>query len=197
MRSRSRRTDRLEIGKSADCVGERVVFSRLRVDSGDLVDAEAQSVGLLREFTMVGAPRVEFVENRDPALARRAIPLQRRGRLVPGETVEGVTLMVGTKQAQLVVLAVNRQQRTREPAHHTDRHRPPAEVRARTTIGSDGADRDDRAVVIEFCTCGFDDVGDGGTSGGVGGLSESEPPFDGGLLASRTHSPGVGTCARE
>ncbi len=86
-----------------------LVLAGLRVDRVDLVEAELQPVGLLRQFACPLGTVGEVAAGVDCHVSRTvAVPLQLRADV--GEAVQRGALLVAAHQPQLIVLPVQGQQ---------------------------------------------------------------------------------------
>ena len=120
-------------------LAQRLVLARLRVDPGDLVEAEPEQVGLLVALARVAAPVGQVVLDRAPL----RVPLAQLGEQLvvvgPGEPVERGALLARAQQPQLVGLAVHGDHLLADLAEHGDRDGAAADVRPRPALGGDRA----------------------------------------------------------
>ena len=167
---------------SSRCASSRssVVLARLRVDAGDLVEAEPQQVGLLAAL----AARCARRSARSSSTARQRVNSSRKvGQqllvLGSGEPVERAALLGRAQQAQLVGLAVHGEHLLADLGQHRHRHRPPADVRPRPALDGHRAAQQQRAVVVDL-GAGVDDPvlhrGAGRARAGAAGPRRSRGP---------------------
>ena len=115
------------------------VLPRLRVDPGDLVQAQAQQVGLLVALAGVAPPVGQVVDDSAPPGVRLAQRVEQLLVLGAGEPVERGALLGRAQQPELVGLAVHGQHLLTDLAERGHRHGAPAQVRPGAALDRHGA----------------------------------------------------------
>ncbi len=119
----------------------------LRFGGGDLVQAEAQQIGLLGALAGPGRQLLQLGGDRAQPLVGGGVLGERDGDGVPGVTVQCLALPGRAQQALLIGLAVHGDQIVRQLAQQADRYGPAAQMGARAALGGDGAADQQRPVV--------------------------------------------------
>jgi hypothetical protein len=108
----------------------------------------AEHLGGLGQLTGLRVPPLEVGGELPPALVGIAVALQQGQVLGPGVAVESSSLLGGPGQAQLVGLAVHREDPLGELGDHPDGNAAPAEERPGPSLGAHRAGEDQAAVLV-------------------------------------------------
>ena len=143
-------TQALGVLQPAGLVAQCHVLARLRVDRGDLGQAQAQQVGFLVPLAGVAAPVGQVLRGGPPPPVR--LP-QRRQQLVvlgAGIPVQRGPLLGRPQQPHLVGLPVHRHDLLADLAEHADRRGPPADRGPGPALGGHRPGQQQGAVLVRF-----------------------------------------------
>ena len=126
---------------------ERGVLAGLRVDRLQLLEAEAEQVGLAGALPGARHHLVELALAGHQAGVPLGVRGQQRGGLLAPEPVEGLALRPGLQQAVLVGLPVHGDQRLGHAGQRGDRHGGAADEGAGAALGRDVAGQHHPAVL--------------------------------------------------
>ena len=170
-----------------------VVLTGLRIDPGDLVEAQPQQVGLLVALAGVAPPVGQVVDDPTPPrvrLAQRVEQLLVRGA---GEPVQCGPLLGRAQQPQLVGLAVHGDRLLADLTEHRHRHAPAADVGARAPLHRHRAAQQHRAVLVGLAA----GLGDPRVHGVGDPPVQPQPPLHHRTAGLGADPPGVGPAAEE
>ena len=129
----------LGVSQSSVLGAQRLVLSRLRVDPGDVFESGGEGVDLPGAVAVQAAQGVALGQGRGEGGIPLSVCRERGGDRFAAVTVEDVPVLVGSAQSPLIGLAVDGDEMLADLAEHPDGRRPAADVRPRSTLGSDGA----------------------------------------------------------
>ena len=172
---------------------ELVVLAGLRVDPGDLVEAEPQQVGLLVALAGVAPPVGQVVDHLAPPGVRLAQRVEQLLVRRPGEPVQRSPLLGRAQQPQLVGLAVHGHHLLADLAEHRHRHAPAAQVRPGPALHRHRAAQQHRPVLVRLAA----GVGDPGVHRVGHPAVQAQPPLHHRPAGLGAHPPGVGPAAEE
>src|SRR5690606_4702968 len=124
---------------------ERLLLALLQLRPLDLLGLEAEEIGALLDLA---TPAVEVLERAacadEPVVCRPRLRSQRFG---PREGVQDRTLLIGSEQRLVLVLAVQVDEPAPDLAKDRRRRRGPVDPRAVPPLGGDFAAQDDEPVL--------------------------------------------------
>ncbi|CAM5740374.1 hypothetical protein SHIRM173S_06517 [Streptomyces hirsutus] len=123
------------------------VLAGAGLHAGDLVEPEAQHVGLLGPFTRAGGELLEFRGDGPQPLVRPRVLGERPGDRVARVPVERLPLPGLLEEPLLVGLPVHRHQVVGDLGEEPHGHAPPAQVGPGTPLGGNGTADQQRPVV--------------------------------------------------
>ena len=170
--------------------GERGVLAGLRVDRLQLLEAEAEQVGLAGALPGARHHLVELALAGHQAGVPLGVRGQQRGGLLAAEPVEGLALRPGLQQAVLVGLPVHGDQGLGHAGQRGDRHGGAADEGAGAALGRDVAGQHHPAV-LDLSP----DLLDGGREPGQ--VADPDHALHPRAAGPRADGPAVGAAAEE